>query len=508
MAACSNGNPLADAITGFFSFLGDPVGTVIGLIAKTILAAAIAVFAGLADSVPTLEDTTTSHDLSNKTSWIVVYLAVGSLLFAAGKMAIERRGTAGVTALKGIMRVVLVSGAATTICLAAARIADSYSTYLFNDSVQSALDNIGACGDNSDIQSFLLLILAFLLLLAGILHTILMYIRLGVMMIMLGTLPMAAAASMTDWGAGWWRKHIGWMISWLLYKPAVALVLNAGMTMITQGKTSTNANVNTRIAGIGVMLLSAIALPALLKLVVPAAAAMGTGNPMASMGQAGGQLASGAVQVGAMSGGSGGGGGGQKGPSGSERHRGCQRLVRCGWLVRGRRFVRFQWLGRRRRLGGLERFVRLGRSERGRQGRRRRGQGSRSGAGRSRRHRGPRGRGRGPDRRLDRLRRRRGRRRRTRQQQVSPGSARHPGRTPPVPPAGVASPDERPPGALPPGRPAVFPTGLDPPHAVLASLHERKPVTCPRKPSPIRPTGTGAGRGARGSGRSASSAPS
>ncbi len=227
MAACSNGNPLADAITGFFSFLGDPVGTVIGLIAKTILAAAIAVFAGLADSVPTLEDTTTSHDLSNKTSWIVVYLAVGSLLFAAGKMAIERRGTAGVTALKGIMRVVLVSGAATTICLAAARIADSYSTYLFNDSVQSALDNIGACGDNSDIQSFLLLILAFLLLLAGILHTILMYIRLGVMMIMLGTLPMAAAASMTDWGAGWWRKHIGWMISWLLYKPAVALVLNA-----------------------------------------------------------------------------------------------------------------------------------------------------------------------------------------------------------------------------------------------------------------------------------------
>ncbi|MEU5042386.1 hypothetical protein [Streptomyces griseorubiginosus] len=319
MAACSNGNPLADAITGFFSFLGDPVGTVIGLIAKSILAAAIAVFAGLADSVPTLDDTTTSNDLSDKTSWIVVYLAVGSLLFAAGKMALERKGTSGVTALKGILRVVLVAGAATTVCLAAARIADSYSTYLFNDSVQSALDNIGACGDNSDIQSFLLLILAFLLLLAGILHTILMYIRLGVMMIMLGTLPIAAAASMTDWGAGWWRKHIGWMISWLLYKPAVALVLNAGMTMISQGKTGSNPNVNTRIAGIGVMLLSAIALPALLKLVVPATAAMGTGDPMAAMGQAGSQLATGAVQVGAMSGGSGGSGGesGQKGPSGA-----------------------------------------------------------------------------------------------------------------------------------------------------------------------------------------------
>ncbi|MGW7384531.1 hypothetical protein [Streptomyces sp. NPDC054794] len=318
MAACSNGNPLAGAITGFFSFLGNPVGTIIDLIAKNILAAAIDVFAGLADSVPTLEDTTTSHDVSDKTSWIVVYLAVGSLVFAAGKMAIERKGTAGVTALKGIMRVVLVSGAATTICLAAARVADKYSTYLFDQSVQNALDNVGACGDTSNIESFLLLLLAFLLLLAGILHTVLMYIRLGVMMIMLGTLPIAAAASMTDWGAGWWRKHIGWMISWLLYKPAVALVLNAGMAMITAGQNSkTNANINTRIAGIGVMLLSAIALPALLKLVVPAAAAMGTGNPMASMGQAGGQFASGAVQLSAMGGGSGGGGGGQKGPSGA-----------------------------------------------------------------------------------------------------------------------------------------------------------------------------------------------
>ncbi|MET7457501.1 hypothetical protein ABZT03_37745 [Streptomyces sp. NPDC005574] len=317
MASCSNGNPLANAITGLLHLATDPVGGVINLIAKSILAAAIAVFAGLADSVPTLQDTTTSHDISNKTSWIVVYLAVGSLLFAAGKMALERKGTAGITALKGILRVVLVSGAATTICLAAATVADDYSKHLFNNSVRNALDNIGACGDNSHIQPFLLLILAFLLLLAGILHTILMYIRLGIMMILLGTLPMAAAASMTDWGAGWWRKHIGWMIAWLLYKPAVALVLNAGMTMITQGKTHANANVNTRIAGIGVMLLSAIALPALLKLVVPAAAAMGTGNPMASMGQAGNQLASGAVQVGAMSGGFGGGGGGQKGPSGA-----------------------------------------------------------------------------------------------------------------------------------------------------------------------------------------------
>ncbi|MEU4088483.1 hypothetical protein [Streptomyces aureus] len=315
---CTSGNPVIDLVKGFFSFLGDPIGTIVDLIAKTILAGAVAVFAALTTNVPTLEQTQTSKDISSDTQWIVVYLAVGSLLFAACRMAIERKGDAGRTALKGIMRVVLVSGAATTVVVAAAAVGDSYSNYLFNSAVQDSLNNVGACSDGSGIQSFLLLVLAFLLLIAGIVHTVLMYIRLGVMMLLLGTLPLAAAASMTDWGAGWWRKHIGWMIAWLLYKPAVALVLNAGMAMINSGKSSGTgdvATINTRIAGIGVMLLSAIALPALLKLIVPATAAMGTGNPMSSMGQAGSSLASGAVQLGGGRGASGGGGG--MGPSGA-----------------------------------------------------------------------------------------------------------------------------------------------------------------------------------------------
>ncbi|MEV6016389.1 MULTISPECIES: hypothetical protein [unclassified Streptomyces] len=315
---CTSGNPVIDLVKGFFSFLGDPIGTIVDLIAKTILAGAVAVFAALTTNVPTLEQTQTSKDISSDTQWIVVYLAVGSLLFAACRMAIERKGDAGRTALKGIMRVVLVSGAATTVVVAAAAVGDSYSNYLFNNAVRDSLNNVGACSDGSGIQSFLLLVLAFLLLIAGIVHTVLMYIRLGVMMLLLGTLPLAAAASMTDWGAGWWRKHIGWMIAWLLYKPAVALVLNAGMAMINSGKNSGTGDVstiNTRIAGIGVMLLSAIALPALLKLIVPATAAMGTGNPMSSMGQAGSSLASGAVQLGGSRGASGSGGG--MGPSGA-----------------------------------------------------------------------------------------------------------------------------------------------------------------------------------------------
>jgi hypothetical protein len=321
---CKTGNAFIDTILGFFSFLGDPIGSIISGIADLILAAAIEVFGAIIVGIPTLESTVTAQKVNGQTQWIVVYLAVGSLLFAACRMALERKGTAGITALKGIMRVILVSGAATAVTVAAATVGDNYSEHLFDAAAQEQLNQIGGCNDITNIGSFAKLILALLLLLSGILQTILLYVRLGVVIMLLGTLPVAAAASMTDWGAGWWRKHIGWLIAWLLYKPAVALILYAGSAMTAAGKgeevNQASGTINTRIAGIAVMLLSAVALPALLKLIVPATAALGKGNPGGESIQIAGALASGAISVGAAAagGGAGGAGGaGERGPSGA-----------------------------------------------------------------------------------------------------------------------------------------------------------------------------------------------
>ncbi|MEU3855228.1 hypothetical protein [Streptomyces sp. NPDC029554] len=313
--ACPTGNPVADFVVGFFSFLGDPIGTIMEGIANAVLAGAISVFGDLTTNIPTLGGDGTSSAVSAQTQWVVVYTAVGSLLFAAGRMALERRGEAGATALKGLLRLILVAGAATAVMTALANLSDRYADHLFRAGAQEQLTSIG-CGDGNGIEAFLLLVLAFLLLIAAIVQTILLYVRLGVMIILLGTLPLAAAASMTDWGAGWWRKHLGWMIAWLLYKPAAGLVMFAGSSMISTGDGS---GTHEKIAGIGVMLLSALALPALLKLVVPATAALGNGGQGAVGSIAGGALASGAKSIGgaAASGGGAGGGGGTPGASGA-----------------------------------------------------------------------------------------------------------------------------------------------------------------------------------------------
>ncbi|WP_329460654.1 hypothetical protein [Streptomyces sp. NBC_01497] len=291
--ACDAGNP-ANVVKGFFQFLGDPIGTILKAIAEAVMSAAIDIFGDLVLSVPTLSpDPSAYEDISGQTQWIVVYTAIASMLFAAIRMAIERRGEAGTTALKGLLRVVLVAGGATTVVGGLASLSDKYSDFLFKTGADKTLQHVGCSGGGS-LQAFLLLILAFLLLIAAIVQTILMYVRLGIMILLLGTLPVAAAASMTGWGGSWWRKHIGWMTAWLLYKPAAALVIYAGAAMISDGQSQNGAE-QEKIAGIGVLLLSALALPALLKLVAPATAALGGGMGAGQVLAAAGGLATGAV---------------------------------------------------------------------------------------------------------------------------------------------------------------------------------------------------------------------
>jgi hypothetical protein len=227
-------------------------------------------------------------------------------------MALDRRGESGTTALKGILRVILVSTAATAMINVFVRLMDLYSQHLLRGSLLNLMEGID-CSD--DIPDMLLLVIGCLLIIAGIIHALLMWVRLGVMIVLMGTLPMAAAASMTDWGGTWWRKHIGWMTAWLLYKPTVGLVLYSGAVMVDSSEAHTNTD--TQIAGMGLLLLSAVALPALMRIIVPAAAALG-GDSVgdATMGIAGG-LASGAKSLADSAGRNGGGDSGAKGPSGA-----------------------------------------------------------------------------------------------------------------------------------------------------------------------------------------------
>ncbi|MES4886071.1 hypothetical protein ABVB69_37060 [Streptomyces sp. NPDC000349] len=274
---------------------GNPIAEMMRVVAKIAMRGAFSIF----EAVGTIDsyDENSSGVINRQTQWIVVYLAVGSILFAAIKMALDRRADSGQAALKGILRITLVNTAASTVLITFTILMDRYSDHLF----RGALDDLMGGMDCSDeIPSMLLLVLGCLLIVSGIVHALLMWIRLGVMIILMGTLPLAAAASMTEWGGTWWRKHIGWMIAWLLYKPTVSLVFFSGSVMMNAQATGSDgaSKVNTQVAGMGVLLLSAIALPALMRVIVPATEALGADSAEKAAMSAAGGVASGAKSLG------------------------------------------------------------------------------------------------------------------------------------------------------------------------------------------------------------------
>ncbi len=245
-----------------------------------------------------------------ETRWIVAYVAVASLLVAAIRMAYERKGQSMQQAFMGMWKVILVSTLTPVLAALLYQASDAYAQEVYRKA------NLGEnaetiLGVTALTSPGLILIFGLLVMLASFVQIILMYIRLGVLIMLIGTLPIAAAASMTGWGDGWWKKHIGWLIAWLLYKPAAALIIYSATSMTQSRK---DPGLENTIAGMGMLILSVFALPALLKLIVPATAALGgTSGGTVALNFAN-SIASGAVSIAS---GGGGGGGGSKGPAGS-----------------------------------------------------------------------------------------------------------------------------------------------------------------------------------------------
>lgn len=252
------------------------------------------------------------NTIQGELTWLVGYVAVASLLVAAIRMALERKGESMKQAFMGMWKVLLAGALAVPVAGALMRASDAYAVevYAKSDLGSQASKMLGVMVLG---QPGLVLVFGLLVILSTFVQIVLMYIRVGVMIMLIGTLPLAASASMTGWGEGWWKKHIGWLAAWLLYKPAAALIIFSA-TAMTQDARGTEDLTRT-IAGMGMLILAVFALPALLKLIVPATAALGGTSGGTVTLNAVNNMASGAVSIagGSVGGGGGGGGGGAPG---------------------------------------------------------------------------------------------------------------------------------------------------------------------------------------------------
>ena len=120
--------------------------------------------------------------------------------------------------------------------------------------------------------AFAAIVLGIIAFLTTLVQILLMFVRNGMLVLLIGILPLAAAMSNTEMGMHWFKKAWAWLIAFALYKPAAAVVYAVAFVLPGQ------QGINALMSGIMMLVLAVLALPALLRFAVPATAALAGGG--------------------------------------------------------------------------------------------------------------------------------------------------------------------------------------------------------------------------------------
>lgn len=263
--------------------------------------------------------------LQGHTWWIWSTLMVFSVLYAAGQMIWSRKGQPLMELVAALIRSLLASSAGLGAVVILLQVGDSYSKWILDKSVEGGftegLKQLMKSEAASNLQIFII-VAGIIAMLVSLVQICLLIVRSALSVLLAGTLPLAYSATNTQWGKQWSQKHASWLIAFVLYKPVAATIYAAAFKVTGSALTGKLEGVAASIVGLmsGLVLMVAalFALPAMMRLIVPAVGAASAGGAMFA-GAAVGSAASGAVNMGSRMAAKGGssGGGGAAGASGA-----------------------------------------------------------------------------------------------------------------------------------------------------------------------------------------------
>ncbi|MGW6132387.1 hypothetical protein ACWFNE_20370 [Cellulomonas sp. NPDC055163] len=261
--------------------------------------------------------------------WYMGAAAVLSVIIGGLRMAWEQRAEPGRDLLRSLVTLVVVAGAGVGIINLLVAAADSFAVWILDNSLECDFTAGGACfgenivrllkmpadvGAGAGLGPLLLIILGLLAIMASVTQVLLMVARAGMLVILTGILPLAAAATNTEMGRTWFRKAVAWLVAFILYKPAAAIVYAAAFQLAgTDLFTDDGSGLLSVLTGLMLMVIALFAMPALMRFVTPMVGAMASGSGGAAMGAA----ALAALPTGAAAAGRLGSGGGTDASSGS-----------------------------------------------------------------------------------------------------------------------------------------------------------------------------------------------
>lgn len=232
--------------------------------------------------------------IQNSLWWYTAALVILSIVVAGIRMAWTHRAEPGKELIGSLMKMVVISSGAAWLVSLLVSAADDLANFMLRASLDCDPGKDAACfGDNlnkllgvlylgqvagpvmpvGQLGVMTVLILAVVSALVTLAQCILMLARGGMLVALVGILPMSAAATNTEMGRDWFKKLSGWLLAFILYKPAAAIIYAVAFqlsgTNLTKGD---KTGISSVLMGLVMMVMALVALPALMKTLVPASA--------------------------------------------------------------------------------------------------------------------------------------------------------------------------------------------------------------------------------------------
>ncbi|WP_112604571.1 hypothetical protein [Micromonospora noduli] len=244
------------------------------------------------------------------TNWAVAAIAVGTVLFAALKIAWQRNGQEAGTLTKNLVTLVVLAGAGVPAVQLLIEIGDAYADWILSASANGDLGKrlllLAPATATTGMPAIAVIGVSIMVFLSSMVQLLLLLARNAGLVLLAGLLPAAAAV-----GDPTRSRYLTWLLALVLYKPAAATSY-ATVFWLGQGQTLTDV-----LTGLVMFCMAIVALPALMRLIAPAVSVLsasgGSSGVAVAAASGAGQLASGAVRLS----GAGGGSSGRTGSSGS-----------------------------------------------------------------------------------------------------------------------------------------------------------------------------------------------
>jgi hypothetical protein len=276
------GGAINTAFGGFFKFIFEAIKDVVVAAVEAVLKAVG--FLWIWIDTPDVSTNGAAGFIQVHTNYILGTVAAIAVIVGGIQMAVSHRGEPLRDIVKSLLTMVVVSSAGAVFAATLIQAADQFSSWIisqalgaddhgFGDKLASLM--LDPLKDPAEALGMALVIfVGVLMVITAIIQLGLMIVRYGMLVLLVGMLPLTAAATNTELGMMWFKRAVGWLAGFIIYKPVAALIYATAIKLMGSPAAPAGAPDGTSqtlklLMGITMMIAAVVSLPAILRFVSP-----------------------------------------------------------------------------------------------------------------------------------------------------------------------------------------------------------------------------------------------